>query len=163
MGICVSIKAHVCVSITPCPAPTEIPRKLSAAAISYYSSRLGGCKGGWGLKWAPPLSLPYGLFCWGFSRAVAREIRHAALMHECNSHVEKHQADRGEGYKVLQPTKSCLPLCEDQKLWEVTGATCWCWERHFSVCPLFMPTQTTTAQCPTIPPGWDPIHLLRWL
>lgn len=52
-----------------------------------------GGVGGGGLKWAPPLSLPYGLFCWGFSRAVAREIRHAALMRECNSHVEKHQAD----------------------------------------------------------------------
>lgn len=52
-----------------------------------------GGLGGWGLKWAPPLSLPYGLFCWGFSQAVAREIRHAALMRECNSHVEKHQAD----------------------------------------------------------------------
>lgn len=83
----------MCVSITPCPAPTEIPRKLSAAAISYYSSRLGGVRGDGGLKWAPPLFLPYGLFCGGFSRAVAREIRHAALMHECNSHDEKHQAD----------------------------------------------------------------------
>lgn len=35
-----------------------------------------GVKGG---GTVPPLPLPYGLFCWGLSEAVVREIRQAMV------------------------------------------------------------------------------------
>lgn len=65
------------------PAPAKIPRKLSATAISYYSSGLQKGRetqeGWWWGGTVPPLPLPHGLFCrWS---AVAGEIR--AVISEC--------------------------------------------------------------------------------
>lgn len=82
----------VCPSL-PALHPLRFPGNYLLQQSPIIAASWGGWGGGGGLKWAPPLSLPYGLFCWGFSRAVARKIRNAAIMRECNSHVEKHQAD----------------------------------------------------------------------
>lgn len=72
---------------------------------------------GGALKRAPPLPLPCGLFCWGFSGAVAAEIRHAARKTQRKSHDEKHQADCcNDLWKKETPVRSFLPVCGDHSL-----------------------------------------------